>query len=120
MPAGFHKGLELFNLHRVLAEPNPKRRVVVVEGFFDCVRVAAAGFPCVALMGSSMTEAQERLLTEHFKAVCLLLDGDEAGRNATDQLLVSLGRRMWVHASMLPDGMQPDRMTPEEIRGVLW
>lgn len=118
-PVGFHK-VELFNLHRVLVEPNPSRRVVLVEGFFGCLRVASAGFSCVALMGSSLTEAQAQLLTEHFKAVCLLLDGDEAGWNATDQLLHSLGRRMWVHAAMLPDGMQPDRMTSEEIRGVLW
>lgn len=119
LPAGFHK-VELFNLHRVIGEENSPRRVVVTEGFFDCVRVASAGFPSVALMGSSMTERQMELLTRHFKAACLLLDGDEAGRNATDELLKQLGRRMWVHAAMLPDGVQPDQMTTEEIGGVLW
>jgi len=50
----------------------------VVEGFFDCVRVSAAGFPCVALVGSSMSEAQAELLVKHFNVACLLLDGDEA------------------------------------------
>lgn len=50
----------------------------MVEGFFDCVRVSAAGFPCVALVGSSMSEAQAELLVKHFNVACLLLDGDEA------------------------------------------
>src|ERR1019366_6496631 len=34
-PAGFHKSLELFNLHRVKGEVS----VVLVEGFFDCMKV---------------------------------------------------------------------------------
>jgi DNA primase len=57
-PAGFHKSLELFNLHRVRGEVS----VVLVEGFFDCMNVTQAGFPCVALMGSTMSKAQEELL----------------------------------------------------------
>ena len=40
-PAGFHKSLELFNLHRVRGEVS----VVLVEGFFDCMKVTQAGFP---------------------------------------------------------------------------
>ena len=59
-PAGFHKSLELFNLHRVKGEVS----VVLVEGFFDCMKVTQAGFPCVALMGSTMSKAQEELLGE--------------------------------------------------------
>src|SRR5665213_1210875 len=57
-PAGFHKSLELYNLHRVRGEVS----VVLVEGFFDCMKVTQAGFPCVALMGASMSKAQEKLL----------------------------------------------------------
>jgi len=119
-PSGFHKSLELYNLHRAIAEDNPRKRVVVVEGFFDCLKVSTAGFPCVALMGSSMSEAQEELLVRHFIGVCLFLDGDDAGRGATDELIVRLGRRMWVHAAMLPEGVQPDSLSAEEIRKALW
>ena len=64
LPAGFHKSLELFNLHRAIGESSGQGRVVVVEGFFDCMKVSAAGFPCVALMGSSLSEHQERLPLE--------------------------------------------------------
>ena len=63
-PAGFHKSLELFNLHRVRGEVS----VVLVEGFFDCMKVTQAGFPCVALMGSTMSKAQEELIRRTFRA----------------------------------------------------
>jgi DNA primase len=120
LPVGFYKSLELYNLHRVWANGHSSRRVVLVEGFFDCIKVTMAGFPCVALMGSSMSEAQENLLAHHFKGVCLFLDGDEAGQKATEDLLARLARRLWVHVSMLPDGIQPDNLNAEEIRKSLW
>jgi len=115
LPAGFHKSLELFNLHRAIGECGPERRVVVVEGFFGCIKVADAGIPCVALMGSSLSTAQEELLVRHFKYVTLLLDGDEAGQKATDECLVRLGRKMWVSAVVLADGRQPDQLSSEEL-----
>jgi DNA primase len=118
-PAGFHKSLELYNLHRTIGEENQRRRVVVVEGFFDCLRVMAAGFPCVALMGSALSKTQEELLVRHFKVACLLFDSDEAGNAAAIDGLTRLGRRMWVCGPMLPDGKQPDMLTPEEIQALL-
>src|SRR5712691_4361851 len=81
-PVGFHESLELFSLHRVKGEVS----IVLVEGFFDCMKVTQAGFPCVALMGSTMSKTQEELLTEHFAEVTVMLDGDEAGRRATDEI----------------------------------
>ena len=119
LPAGFHKSLELFNLHRAIGGSNAGGRVVVVEGFFDCMKVSQAGFACVALMGSSLSETQAELLAGHFKNACLMLDGDEAGRRATDDLLVRLGRRMWVWAVVLSDGTQPDMLNGEDIAGLL-
>lgn len=116
LPAGFHKSLELYNLHRAVAESHGERRVVVVEGFFDCMKVSNTGIPCVGLMGSSLSQAQEELLARHFKNVCLMLDGDDAGRDGTDECLARLGRRMWVSALMLRDGTQPDQLSAEDIR----
>ena len=118
-PAGFHKSLELYNLHRAIGEGNTRRRVVVVEGFFDCLSVTAAGFPCVALMGSALSEAQEELLVCHFKVACLLFDGDEAGRQGAGECLARLGRRMFVWAPELPAGKQPDMLSAEEIQALL-
>ena len=118
-PAGFRKSLELYNLHRAIGEGNSRRRVVVVEGFFDCLKVSAAGFPCVALMGSSMSEAQEQLIARHFNVACVLLDGDEAGQEGSLDCIKRLGRRMWVWAPVLPEGKQPDMLTIKEIQALV-
>jgi DNA primase len=119
LPAGFHKSLELFNLHRATGDRKNQGCVVVVEGFFDCIKVAQAGFACVALMGSSMSAQQEGLLAHHFNKVCLLLDGDEAGKTATDECLLRLGPRMWVRVANVPDVKQPDQLSAEELRQLL-
>ncbi len=54
-PAGFPKSRVLFNLHRAAA--SGEAGVVVVEGFFDCLKVHQAGFrSVVALMGSALSQ----------------------------------------------------------------
>ncbi len=116
LPPGFHKSLELFNLHRATGELS----VVLVEGFFDCVKVTQAGFACVALMGSTMSKVQAELLADHFAEVVVMLDGDEAGRNASVEILDRLQRIVYrVRAVSLEDGVQPDTLTPDEIRRLL-
>jgi len=92
---------------------------VVVEGFFDCMKVSQAGFPSVALMGCSMSDAQEELLVQHFQAAWLVLDGDESGKQAAANCLSRLGRRMWVRSVLVPEGKQPDMLSIEELRALL-
>ena len=119
LPAGFHKAAEVFNLHRLVAGKGADE-LVVVEGFFDCMKVSQAGFPCVALMGSSLSAQQEELLCRHCKVVVLMFDGDEAGSRATDDCLVRLGRRgLWIRAVVLQPGQQPDQLSSEELAGLL-
>ena len=51
-------------------------QVIVVEGFFDCMRVYQAGFVnVVALMGARLSAAQKVLLAARFTRALLLLDG---------------------------------------------
>lgn len=69
----------LYNLHRLLAGKSPER-IVAVEGFSDSMKLHQAGFPAVALMGSSLSEIQEVLLCAKFSRVLLLFDGDEPGQ----------------------------------------
>ena len=113
---GFRKSHLLFNLHRVLAGPRRVRTVAVVEGFFDCMRMVEAGFPTVALMGCALSDEQAGLLRAYFRFVALVLDGDNAGRAATEACLLKLGRRGYVRAVELPEGQAPDEMTAAEIR----
>jgi DNA primase len=115
-PAGFHKSLELFNLHRVKGGIS----VVLVEGFFDCMKVTQAGYPCIALMGASMSKAQENLLGEYFGHVVVMLDGDEAGREAAGGIVDRLQRVVYqVQLVDLPQGVQPDSISDDELHRML-
>jgi DNA primase len=118
LPAGFHKSHELYNLHRAIA--TGERGLIVVEGFFDCMKVSQAGYPfVVALMGCSLSEEQKELLVKNAGMVLLMLDGDEAGQKGTDEIMLRLGRRIWAKAVTLPAGKQPDQMSREEIQWLL-
>ena len=118
LPAGFHKGLELFNLRRAVA--TGRHTVIVVEGYFDCMRVHQAGFPCVVgLMGSSLSPAQERVLLERFKRVVLMLDGDLAGRNASRVISAELTEKCGVVVVDVPEGVQPDQLSTTVIQNLL-
>jgi DNA primase len=60
LPTGFRKGLELFNLDRAIQEPADKP-LVIVEGFFDAVKLHQHGCrKVVALMGSSLSRPHHR------------------------------------------------------------
>jgi DNA primase len=115
-PPGFHKTQELFNLHRVGEQVDT---VVLVEGFFSTLKIAQAGFPnVVALMGRTLSEAQEELLAR-FRCIMLLLDPDAPGREAQDVAAKRLMKRHFVCDIRLPDGRQPDSLSSEEIKKLL-
>jgi DNA primase len=114
-PAGFAKSLELFNLHRAAA--TGINQVVVVEGFFDCIRVQQAGYSAVvALMGTALSTAQQRLLVEQFSQITLMLDGDAAGRAASPLLAARLRPHCVVREVILPPACQPDGLSADEIK----
>ena len=69
-------------MHR--AGAGTENSVVVVEGFFDCMKVHQAGVrSVVGLMGSALYEPQRHVLMERFRHVILMLDGDPTGRKAS-------------------------------------
>jgi DNA primase len=118
LPTGFRKTLELFNLHR--AAVTGSETVVLVEGYFDCLRVHQAGFPSVvALMGSSLSAVQERALLPRFERVILMLDGDAAGRAATRAMTATLSGRCSLMIARVPNGAQPDQLSSSAIRALL-
>jgi len=117
-PAGFHKSAVLYNLHRVL-EKDSGTDLVVVEGFFDCMKVWQAGFPSVALMGSSVSELQTEILVRKFPAAVLMLDGDDAGRAGAEDFIRRLVSQAFVKAIVLPVGKQPDMLTDDELGALL-
>lgn len=118
LPSGFRKGLELFNFHRAVAKTAPPTgRAIVVEGFFDCLKVHQAGYRnVVALMGASLSEKQSELLKTRFREWVVMLDGDEAGRRAS---WAPAARWPASYLAWVPGGRQPDQLSKDEIQRIL-
>jgi len=123
LPPGFRKSQELFNIDRAIKEPadNP---LVVVEGFFDCMKLHQNGWRrVVALMGSTMSAAQEELIKQHTGSnsqIIVILDEDEAGKAGREDIAVRLAKHCYVkvHEFDKPD-TQPEHLSSEELWKIL-
>lgn len=122
-PTGFRKSAELFNLHRSLAHSSDQPWIVV-EGFFDAIRLWQLGVAkVVALMGSLLSPAQEELLLRHTTSRCRLLlmfDEDDAGRFGREQMLLRLGYRRFVRIHRFDEeDRQPEHLSAEQVAELL-
>jgi DNA primase len=116
LPSGFHKGLELFNLHRA----KHCKHLVVVEGYFAAIRLHGLRVPAVALMGTSVSVRQLELLAHaNARHVTVLLDGDEAGRAASEEVAGAIGNVAWSRIVHLPAEAQPDTVDPAALGRLL-
>jgi DNA primase len=108
--AVFSKGKTLYGLNWAKNDVRREDQVLVVEGYFDVVRLMAAGVTTVvAPMGTALTDAQAAVLRKLTKNVFLLYDSDKAGLQATfrsgDELL---RQGVSVRVVTLPEGEDPD------------
>jgi len=103
LPPGFRKSKVLFNLHR--AREHATEGLIVVEGFFTVFEFWQRGRKnVVALMGSSMSTEQERLIVETVGPkgrVLLALDSDEAGRKGSEDAVNRLRSQVFVREMAL-------------------
>jgi len=117
-PTGFRKSQVLFNFNRAIH--SGEKNAILVEGFFDAMKVHQAGHAnVVAMMGSTFSQRQSDLLTGNFERVTLMLDGDAAGRRAADTIAKSLEARVQVDRVDVGDGRQPDQMRSQEINALV-
>ena len=106
----FSKGKLLYGLNAAKLGARREERMLVVEGYFDVVRLISAGVEeVVAPLGTALTEAQAALVVRYAKDVYLLYDADAPGQRAAfrsgDELLRQ-GAAVFIVS--LPDGEDPD------------
>jgi DNA primase len=123
LPAGFRKSAEVFNLDRAVKEEKGLP-LIIVEGFFDVIKLWQLGFHRVAsIMGSSLSTQQEATLVEASEGrtgIVLMFDEDDAGRAGREKALVRLARRLFVKVVVLPqEGAQPDHLSENELHALL-
>ena len=123
LPQGFRKSQELFNIDRAIKEPADKP-LLIVEGFFDCMKIHQAGWhKVVALMGATMSAAQEELIRKHtarHSHVIVMLDENEAGRAGREDIACRLSKHCFIkiHEFDTPDA-EPEYLTSTELRAIL-
>ncbi|MBM3908954.1 MAG: DNA primase [Gemmatimonadetes bacterium] len=106
----FHKGQTLYGLHKARAAMRREDRAILVEGYFDAIRMASAGVEgVVAPLGTSLTEGQAELLRRHAKTVFIAYDSDGPGQKATFRAAdVLLAQGVAVRVVTMPEGDDPD------------
>ena len=121
LPQGFRKSQELYNIDRAVKEQGP---LVIVEGFFDAIKLHQNGLrKVVAIMGSTLSAAQEEIIKEHTGStsqIIVMLDENEAGQAGREDIASRLSKHCFVrvHTFDKPD-MEPEHLTAEEVHQIL-
>jgi DNA primase len=116
----FHKGRELYGLYESRSG-GALKRLLVVEGYMDVVRLHQAGVTyAVATLGTATTTEHLKRIFRLVRAVVFAFDGDRAGRGAAWRALQHAlpeareGRE--IRFLFLPEGHDPDSLIGAEGR----
>ena len=115
----FHKGRQLYNLHRARKPAHDEGTVLAVEGYMDVVGLAQGDIHhAVAPLGTALTEDQIQLLWRMAPEPVLCFDGDKAGLRAAyravERVLPMLKPGHSLRFALLPEGKDPDDLVREE------
>ena len=117
----FHKGRELYGLYEARQARADFRRLLIVEGYMDVVRLHQAGITfAVATLGTATTQEHLNKIFRLTSEVVFCFDGDRAGRQAAWRALENAlplardGREL--KFLFLPEGHDPDTLVAAEGR----
>jgi DNA primase len=117
----FHKGRELYGLYEARQNRAPFKRLLIVEGYMDVVRLHQFGVPyAVATLGTATTAEHLKRVFQLVSEVTFSFDGDRAGRAAAWRALENAlpealeGRE--IRFLFLPEGEDPDTLVAREGR----
>ena len=117
----FHKGRELYGLYEARRSRVALKRLLVVEGYMDVVRLHQAGITyAVATLGTATTAEHLKRIFRLVNEVVFAFDGDRAGRAAAWRALQNTlpeareGRE--IRFLFLPEGHDPDTLVGAEGR----
>src|SRR6202789_1142073 len=115
----FHKGRELYGIYEARQARADFKRLLIVEGYMDVVRLHQAGITyAVATLGTATTQEHLNKIFRQTHEVVFCFDGDRAGRQAAWRALENAlplardGREL--KFMFLPEGHDPDTLVAEE------
>jgi len=106
----YRKGSFLYGLSEARKSIREQDVAILVEGYFDLLTMHQNGFShAVAVLGTSLTEAQILSLRQLTRNFVLVFDGDPAGKKASFRNLGDfLEKGISARAVYLPEGEDPD------------
>jgi DNA primase len=115
----FHKGRELYGLFEARQARADFKRLLIVEGYMDVVRLHQAGITyALATLGTATTQEHLNKIFRMTSEVVFCFDGDRAGRQAAWRALENAlplardGREL--KFMFLPEGHDPDSLVAAE------
>lgn len=112
----YSKSHVLYAMHFARDAAQKAGRLIVVEGYFDCLSLHQAGIEnVVASCGTALTQQQVAIMVRYVPEVVMNYDPDAAGQNAMRRsidLLLAKGLR--VRILKLADGLDPDDYVRKE------
>ena len=117
----FHKGRELYALYETRRARSNLKRLLIVEGYMDAVRLHQSGINyAVATLGTATTPEHFKRIFRLVSEVVFAFDGDRAGRaaawRALQHALPEAREGREIRFLFLPDGHDPDSLVGEEGR----
>jgi DNA primase len=115
----FHKGRELYGLYEARQARTDFKRLMIVEGYMDVVRLHQAGITyAVATLGTATTQEHLHKIFRMTTELVFCFDGDRAGLQAAWRALENAlplahdGREL--KFMFLPEGHDPDTLVAAE------
>jgi DNA primase len=109
----FSKSRELYGLDLARENFRDAGGAIVMEGYTDCIMAHQHGITnAVAVLGTALGERHLQVLRRYTESVTLVLDGDEAGRRRTNEILDTLlalfeKNEINLRILTLPEGIDP-------------
>jgi DNA primase len=115
----FHKGKELYGLYETRLARRPLKRLLLVEGYMDVVRLHQAGVTdAVATLGTATTAEHLHRAFRLVSELVFCFDGDRAGRaaawRALQQALPEARAGRELRFLFLPEAEDPDSLVGRE------
>jgi len=106
----YDKSRVLYGLNWARNAIHKKKRVLIVEGYFDVLSLHQAGFEeAVASCGTALKSSHLERIKNRISTVYALFDGDEAGLRAAEKSLPTfIGAGLEARFLSLPEGQDPD------------
>lgn len=86
----YNKDTYLYGIHTAAPLLKNHEWLYLVEGYFNVIRLYESGIPSVANGGTALTESQINEIRKLTNKVILFRDNDQAGKNATNDQILSL------------------------------